>query len=282
MTSDEGKIPNPVGTMLAGWPVLYSDATGAAQENVDGEAAKIREEVVRPLLDTGDLCQTFEENWKESLATTEAGLETVMTREDRFDNDLAAAFKEHEEVLGEQAAQGALEILRLRKIVRESVVPYRETWPGESWARIAHLMIGSELCLVGILEFITTGTGRKENVLILARRGFENPWTPTRTRGTTDSTPRGWRTSRSDRVDDCQGFDDTGPLPSPSPSVRMKGNTTTEMRTMETLTLNKAKETKNKIVYGTADGSVIQSVYIDRDALGDEPPEKVKVVISEG
>ena len=35
-----------------------------------------------------------------------------------------------------------------------------------------------------------------------------------------------------------------------------------------TLTLHKAKTTKNKIVYGTADGSVIQSVYIDRDSLG--------------
>ena len=38
-----------------------------------------------------------------------------------------------------------------------------------------------------------------------------------------------------------------------------------------TLTLHKAKSTKNKVVYGTQDGSVIQSVYIDRDALGDEP-----------
>ena len=29
-----------------------------------------------------------------------------------------------------------------------------------------------------------------------------------------------------------------------------------------TLTLHKAKETKNKVVYGTGDGSVIQSVYL--------------------
>ena len=29
-----------------------------------------------------------------------------------------------------------------------------------------------------------------------------------------------------------------------------------------TLTLHKAKTTKNKVVYGTQDGSVIQSVYI--------------------
>ena len=47
-----------------------------------------------------------------------------------------------------------------------------------------------------------------------------------------------------------------------------------------TLTLHKSKETKNKLVYGTADGSIIQSVYIDRDALGKEAPEAIKVVIS--
>ena len=47
-----------------------------------------------------------------------------------------------------------------------------------------------------------------------------------------------------------------------------------------TLTLHKAKTTKNKIVYGTADGSVIQSVYIDRESLGTEPPESITIVIS--
>ena len=47
-----------------------------------------------------------------------------------------------------------------------------------------------------------------------------------------------------------------------------------------TLTLHKSKTTKNKIVYGTEDGTVIQSVYIDREALGDEPPEAARIVIS--
>ena len=47
-----------------------------------------------------------------------------------------------------------------------------------------------------------------------------------------------------------------------------------------TLTLYKAKETKNKVVYGTKDGSVIQSVYIDKDALGDTPPAAIQVVMS--
>ena len=52
---------------------------------------------------------------------------------------------------------------------------------------------------------------------------------------------------------------------------------------MEPLTLtldNDTKETKNKVVYGTGDGSVIQSVYIDKDALGETPPAAIQVVIS--
>ena len=55
-----------------------------------------------------------------------------------------------------------------------------------------------------------------------------------------------------------------------------------EMKTMEklTLTLHKTKDTKNKVVYGTKDGDVIQSVYIDKDALGEVPPATLQVVIS--
>ena len=55
-----------------------------------------------------------------------------------------------------------------------------------------------------------------------------------------------------------------------------------EMKTMETLTLtlHKTKDTKNKVVYGTKDGDVIQSVYIDKDALGEVPPDTLQVVIS--
>ena len=56
---------------------------------------------------------------------------------------------------------------------------------------------------------------------------------------------------------------------------------------MEQLTLTlhktkdtKTKDTKNKVVYGTRDGYVIQSVYIDKDALGDVPPATLQVVIS--
>ena len=48
-----------------------------------------------------------------------------------------------------------------------------------------------------------------------------------------------------------------------------------------TLTLHKTKDTKNKVVYGTKGrADVIQSVYIDKDALGDVPPATLQVVIS--
>ena len=47
-----------------------------------------------------------------------------------------------------------------------------------------------------------------------------------------------------------------------------------------TLTLLKTKDTKNKVVYGTKDGSVIQSVYIDKDAPDDVPPATLQVVIA--
>ena len=44
---------------------------------------------------------------------------------------------------------------------------------------------------------------------------------------------------------------------------------------METLTLHKAEGTKNKVVNGTKDRSASRSVYIDKDALGDEPPATI-------
>ena len=68
-------------------------------------------------------------------------------------------------------------------------------------------------------------------------------------------------------------------------ALRRKARPTTskkEPRAMETLTLtlHKAKDTKNKVVYGTKDGSVIQSVYIDKDALGENPPAAIQVVLT--
>ena len=59
--------------------------------------------------------------------------------------------------------------------------------------------------------------------------------------------------------------------------TRPKGVGVTETLT---LTLHKTKDTKNKVVHGTKDGSIIQSVYIDKDTLGDTPPGAIEVVLT--
>ena len=46
-----------------------------------------------------------------------------------------------------------------------------------------------------------------------------------------------------------------------------------------TLTLHKTKDTRNQVVYGTEDGSFVQSVYIDKDSPGNVPPATIQVVI---
>ena len=85
-----------------------------------------------------------------------------------------AMFNAHRSALGDRVIKASLESVRLRRIVRKSVIPHRETWPEESWHQIAHLMTSSELCLAGIVEYLATGAGRRANVETLARWGFEN------------------------------------------------------------------------------------------------------------
>lgn len=116
MTSERGNdTPNPVEIMLAGWPVLYPEITGAGEQGGADEVARVREEIVRPLLDTGDLSQTFKEareaymRWKEALAGTEQDLDAVMGHEARFDDTSAAAFNSHLELLGDAAVKAVLE-----------------------------------------------------------------------------------------------------------------------------------------------------------------------------
>ena len=112
--------------------------------------------------------------WRDYVVWTEQNLEAVMAQEDRFDDALVATFEDHRGLLGDPAVKAGLENVRLRKIVRRSVIPQREAWPEESWELIAHLMTSRELCNAGIVEYLASGAGRKVNVETLARWGFEN------------------------------------------------------------------------------------------------------------
>ena len=174
-------MPQPIEAMLARWPFLYPETTDAVEQDDNGHdhAAKVRRQVIAPILESQDLLHTFEEKreeyskWRDSLPSAEGDLETLLAQEDRKDDALIAAFNDHRELLGDANIKATLESVRLRKIVRRSTIPYRETWPQESWHQIAHLMTSSELCNAGILEHLATGVGRKDNIETLARWGFQ-------------------------------------------------------------------------------------------------------------
>ena len=174
-------MPQPLDDVLAKWTVMYPEITGASEPDDDGPdaAASMRSKVIAPLLDSGDIAQTFEESreaytrWK-GTPTKAGDPEVLLAQEDQSDDALIAAFNDHRELLGDTTVKASLESVRLRRIVRRSVIPYRETWPQESWEKIAHLMSSSELCVAGIVEYLVTGVGKKENVEFLARRGFQN------------------------------------------------------------------------------------------------------------
>ena len=163
-------MPQPIEAMLARWPLLYPETTDADEQNgndPDNDAARVRRQVIAPILESQDLLHTFEEKreeyskWRDSLASAEGDLETLLAQEDRKDDALIAAFNDHRELLGDANIKATLESVRLRKIVRRSTIPYRETWPQESWHQIAHLMTSSELCHAGILEHLATGEGEE-------------------------------------------------------------------------------------------------------------------------
>ena len=99
--------------------------------------------------------------------------EALLAHENWLDDALAAAFEEHRRTLGERTAKAVLESVKLRRITRGSA-RHRDNWPEEAWERNGHLMAVSELCLAGILEYLATGLGSRDNVETLARRAFEN------------------------------------------------------------------------------------------------------------
>ena len=174
-------MPRPLESILSQWPVLYPEMMGADEQddNSSGEADRIRELVVTTMLQSRDIASTFTESreayrvWKESRTSEATDLAVVLDREDRLGDNLSDITLEHQDDLGERAIRAIQEDIKLRKIVRRSVLPYRETWHEESWERIGHLMTSSELCIAGILEYLTTGVGLRGNIETLAAWGFQ-------------------------------------------------------------------------------------------------------------
>ena len=175
-------MTHPLDAMLARWPVLYPEIIGASEPDDERarETVRVRREVIAPLLEATDIHRAFEETrevytrWRGSLPPVEGDPETVLAHEDEKEDALTATFGVHSEELGEAITKAVMEGIRLRRIVRRSILPQREGWPEESWERIGHLMTNSELCLAGILEYLATEEGSRANVETLARWAFEN------------------------------------------------------------------------------------------------------------
>ena len=173
-------MPRPIEHMLARWPMLYPEIAGASVENDSSdEAARVRREVVAPLLEATDIHGAFEEamaeygRWRDSLPTGEEDPEAVRTHENRLEVALEAAFEEHRRTLGEQSVKALQQTVLLRRIAR-GLIPERESWPEEAWRRIGCLMTTADLCIAGILEYLVTGAGNRNNMEILVRRSFDN------------------------------------------------------------------------------------------------------------
>ena len=173
-------MPRPIEPMLARWPMLYPEIAGADVENDSfNEAARVRREVVAPLLEATDVHGAFEEamveygRWRDSTLAGEGELEAVVALEEEKEDALEAAFEEHRRTLGEQSVRALQQVVLLRRIARGSI-PERESWPEEAWRRIGCLMTTADLCIAGILEYLATGTGNRNNMDILVRRAFDN------------------------------------------------------------------------------------------------------------
>ena len=166
--------------MLSRWPELYP-LTGTDEPDNDptGEVERIREEVLAPILESGDIAVTFVESreayktWKEPRSGEATDLEAVLDREDRLGDSLSDIMEDHRDELDERVVRAIGEATKLQAIVRRSVLPHRETWPEESWLRIGRLMTNSELCLATILEYLATGEGDRGRIETLASWGFQ-------------------------------------------------------------------------------------------------------------
>ena len=137
-------MSQPVELMLARWFLLYPEEMEECREGMEyeedewaraGEIARVKSEVIAPILAAGDMTRVFGEmrrnyrDWARSLAEAEDDLESVMSLEDRKDGALVAVLGGCREYLGERTLRAMLEGIRLRGIVRHSTIPHRENWP---------------------------------------------------------------------------------------------------------------------------------------------------------
>ena len=181
-------MSQPVGFMLARWFLLYPEEMEECREGMEheedegaraGEIARVKSEVIAPILAAGDMAHAFVEmresyrHWTRSLPGGEDDPESVMSQEDRKDDVLVGGLGARRKDLGERTLRAMLEGIRLRGIVRESTIPNRENWPEESWRRIGNLLSDNELCNLAVIHHLATGEGDRGRIETLAAWGWK-------------------------------------------------------------------------------------------------------------
>ena len=173
---------------MARWFLLYPEEMEECRDGMGyeedegahaGEIARVKSEVIAPILEAGDMAHAFVEiresyrHWTRSLPGAEGDQESVMLREDRKDDVLGGVLGARREYLGETTLRAMLEGIRLRKMVRESVIPHRDTWPEKSWRRIGDLLADNELCNLAVIHHLATGEGDRGRIETLAAWGWK-------------------------------------------------------------------------------------------------------------
>ena len=181
-------MSQPVEMMLARWFLLYPEEMEECREGMEyeedewaraGEIARVKSEVIAPILEAGDMAHAFVEmresyrHWTRSHAGAKGDLESALSLEDRKDDALVGVLSARRQDLGERTLRAMLEGIRLRGIVRHSTIPHRETWPQESWRRIGNLLADNELCNLAIIHHLATGEGGRGRIETLAAWGWK-------------------------------------------------------------------------------------------------------------
>ena len=136
--------------------------------------------------------------WTRSLPEADGDLQSVMSLEERKDDAIAAALGRHHDELGERLLRATSAGIDLRKIVRQSTLPYHETWPEESWYQIGRMLAENELCNVAIIHYLATGEGKEAIWKLWQLGGSSMRWRLTGRPATMGRTSPSWKTSPSD------------------------------------------------------------------------------------
>ena len=163
-------------------PTAYLSGNGSRRDELTDANARIADEILSPILDSRDIKAVFAEKlpafrqWRNTVADALApgapqDLDAVLRQEEIADTNLNGIFDRASDRLG-QRIKALYWGIKLKQIVRKSVLPHLESWPEKSWAEISQLMTASELCQICVLHHLATGAGRKANVPALANWSF--------------------------------------------------------------------------------------------------------------